>query len=458
MTSSHKRSVRWFLGAVVGVVALLGTTLPAAAADQVWTVVPTPGLGPNTRVESVDCVGADWCVAVGASGWGATLRSLKATSAGASWSVVTDPDPLVVSQLFGVSCVSTTSCFAVGFDSATLGTGSNRIEEWDGTSWIVVPSPQIDLGHTPALGEGQELIAVSCVSASWCAAVGEYGNFLGGSAAVSFTFLVWDGSTWEISAEPLVAGTVERPTGISCTSATSCVAVGRGQTGPRGTGLLWRWDGSSWTRDTMPDVGLPDSMLRGVSCLAPTWCSAVGIRYDGTVPGRTLNVVWDGTAWTVVPTPNLDDQYNYLKGISCATTTSCTAVGDHFGRIFDDGSSGAENLIMFWDGVAWSVVPNPPTVGPTAGAQSAAVCDGGACPSAVPGNSDRSWFAGVTEEKVPDSARISAGAWANRLYGVSCFSASACRATGTAEDGPIPQGFVLAWDGAFAGPVPRFTG
>jgi len=453
----NRRILRWCITAAMGAVAIVGATVPAGAADQVWTVVPTPGLGPGTRVESVDCVGAAWCVAVGTSGQGSGLRSLIAMGDGATWSVVSSTDPLVISALGGVSCASPASCFAVGFDSLTFGTGANRIERWDGTAWTVVPSPQVDLGPTPGFGEGQALKAVSCVGPSWCAAVGEHGSYLGNT--MSFSFLVWDGTTWTITAEPLVAGSKERPSGISCISATSCVAVGRRETGSRSSGVLWRWDGSTWTRDAMPDVGLPDSTLQGVSCVVATWCSAVGIRYDGPVPGRTLNVVWDGTAWSVVPTPNLDDQYNYLKGISCATTTSCTAVGDHFGRIGADGSNGFENLIMFWDGVEWSVVPNPPTVGPTADVQRVSACAGGACPSDRPEDADaRSWFAGATDKDGPDPIRVSAGAWANRLYGVSCFSTSACRATGTAEDGTTPQGFVLAWDGAVASPVPRFTG
>ncbi|MFO1537332.1 MAG: hypothetical protein ACKOVH_05835 [Actinomycetota bacterium] len=457
MTVSNERIVRWLTVAVLGGVALLGAMLPAAAADQVWTVVPTPGLGPNTRIESVACVGGSWCVSVGSSEpAGAGVRSLIAMGDGATWSVSTDDDPSVPNLLNGVSCASRTSCFAVGNDlqPPVPWTSTNRIQRWDGASWSVVPSPQI--AFTPEGIAGQALQAISCSSASWCAAVGYYGSY---PIAISPSFLVWDGTTWAITADPLVVGSTERPYGISCTSATFCVAVGYGQTGGRTTGLLWRWDGSTWTRDAMPDVGLPDSYLRSVSCLAPTWCSAVGIRADGSVPGRTLNVVWDGTAWSVVPTPNLDDQYNYLKGISCATTTSCTAVGDHFGRIGGDGSFGYENLIMFWDGAEWSVVPNPPTVGPTAGPERASLCAGATCPSDTPRNfAERSWFGGVTGAKDPDPVRASAGVWANRLYGVSCFSTSACRATGTAEDGSTPQGFVLAWDGAFADPVPRFTG
>ena len=321
MRTRSRRLVSPVIAVVLAATAIVVATLPANAANQVWTVASTPGLSTNSRVESVECVGSGWCVAVGSQRPGSASQSLIAMGDGASWSVVPSPDTHPWSYLYGVSCVSIRFCVAVGLGLTSPGEGAeNTIAQWNGVAWTNVPSPQVDLGHPQVFGEGQNLKAVSCVSESWCAAVGEFGNYF--SNAFAFSFSLWDGTSWSITAAPLVVGTKDRPTDISCTSPSACVAVGTSQTGQRSTGVLWRWDGSTWTRDTMPATGLPDSHLYGVSCLTSTWCSAVGIRADGAVPGRTLAVVWDGTVWSFVPTPNLDDQYNYLKGISCANTST----------------------------------------------------------------------------------------------------------------------------------------
>ena len=68
-----------------------------------------------------------------------------------------------------VSCVTSTLCWAVGEYQSGTGTDQTLVEEWDGTSWALVASP--NTGPTDA----NLLISVACASSIECWAVGEEG-------------------------------------------------------------------------------------------------------------------------------------------------------------------------------------------------------------------------------------------------------------------------------------------
>jgi hypothetical protein len=64
-----------------------------------------------------------------------------------------------------VSCVSASFCMAAGDSStSTYPNDQVSIEEWSGSSWSAVSSPDV--------GEGDLLNGLSCVSACFCMAVG----------------------------------------------------------------------------------------------------------------------------------------------------------------------------------------------------------------------------------------------------------------------------------------------
>src|SRR3954454_3739898 len=70
--------------------------------------------------------------------------------------------------------------------------------------------------------------------------------------------------------------------------------------------------------------------LRGVSCASDSSCIAVGRRFSPTGLGR-IGVVesWDGTRWSfeLVPKPS----GAVLNGVSCPSRTRCVAVGMDLG-------------------------------------------------------------------------------------------------------------------------------
>jgi len=84
---------------------------------------------------------------------------------GARWSVVTTPSPNAQAELFSVSCPTAGNCYAVG-NSSTPTTTKTLVEHWDGTRWSIVTSPN------PTGAAAASLNEVSCSTTSSCVAVG----------------------------------------------------------------------------------------------------------------------------------------------------------------------------------------------------------------------------------------------------------------------------------------------
>jgi hypothetical protein len=80
---------------------------------------------------------------------------------------VPNPNPSNLNQLNAVSCVGPSFCLAMG-DSSNFVTGDAQIADlWNGATW----SPVTDLAD-PAGATDVFVGGVSCLSPSWCVAVG----------------------------------------------------------------------------------------------------------------------------------------------------------------------------------------------------------------------------------------------------------------------------------------------
>ena len=206
----------------------------------------------------------------------------------------------------GVSCTSATDCMAVGW-SAAGGRPAPLAKRWDGTTWTAQSIP-LPSGAMQAWLEG-----VSCTSATDCVAVGSYED--GSNPDVHGGLIEhWDGATWtrQTFIDPSTDG-VTALHGVSCSSASACTAVGTFYAGGRRFTLVERWDGSAWRQQLTTDTPvLGDNRFLGVSCPSSSTCTAVG-----TVVER-----WNGTTWNVQQTPSTE-----LAGVSCASTSICTALG-----------------------------------------------------------------------------------------------------------------------------------
>lgn len=341
-------------------VAALGATSVlapgSAAASPTWSLDTSPNGGTQQNLlPAVSCLSPTACVAVGYFEDNNLVRQTLVESwNGTSWSIVSSPDQGTGnSELTGVSCVSPTWCQAVGDYDAGGGTTKNLVERWDGTHWSIVPSPD-EGAASNSLGQ------IDCLSTAWCIAVG---SFAGTGGVVQNLVESWDGTTWSIVASP-DEGTHDNFLGnVSCTATTSCMAAGYDDNGSGVTQTLAAsWDGSTWTIVPTPDVGTSSNVLTGVWCTSVTACIAVGdeVPTSPVVPGgiHAHNLVesWNGTAWSVVAAPEEGTESNNLSTVSCSSATSCVAVGSEY---TGHAPSVSKTLIESWNGSVWAVVPSP---------------------------------------------------------------------------------------------------
>jgi len=180
----------------------------------------------------------------------------------------------------------------------------------------------------PAAATSMSLFAVSCGSSRSCTAVGSY-------AAKSGTLSLseaWDGTRWAVQSTPNPAGSQASVlSGVSCPTAGACTAVGsyfQKNAGP--LTLAEAWNGTTWSIQATPN---PDATgrngLASVSCTSAKACTAVGSDAASDFsPSAAFAETWNGTAWSIRPTPAPSGTPGTgLSGISCATASSCTAVG-----------------------------------------------------------------------------------------------------------------------------------
>ncbi len=292
----------------------------------------------------VSCAEAS-CTAVGtavgnttlAEGWGGTKWTIEPTPA---------PGDATWSTLASVSCTAATACLAVGSYYGSSGE-LPLAELWNGSSWTIRPPP------TPSEGSNDVLSYVQCATAKACMAVGSYY-----SAATSQTVPLaelWDGSAWTIESAPLPSGADNGAlTGVSCPEKAACTAVGAYSTPSTGqTPLAESWDGSTWSiHPAASPTGSTGSALNAVWCESAKSCSAVGSSASSSGGSLTLAESWDGTSWTIEPTPNPNaSSYNGFTNLSCAPEGKpCTAVG----------FSGNTTLTESWDGMTWGELPITP--------------------------------------------------------------------------------------------------
>jgi hypothetical protein len=121
--------------------------------------------------------------------------------------------------------------------------------------------------------------------------------------------------------------------------------------------LIHHFDGSLWS--IVPSPNRPNdviSQLHSVSAASANDVWAVGSSQDGSVPSRTLIEHWNGTHWSIVPSPNPDTQLNELRGVVALSANDAWAVGYRGGT---HNETPLETLILHWDGTSWSQKPSP---------------------------------------------------------------------------------------------------
>jgi hypothetical protein len=111
---------------------------------------------------------------------------------------------------------------------------------------------------------------------------------------------------------------------VAAFAVTTLVTAGVTPAAAASTGPPWAITPSANTAPTQ------DNYLSGVSCASVSACVAAGDATNGT-NAQTLVETWNGTSWTITPSPNTstaDD--NDLNGVSCTSPLACVAVGSDY--------------------------------------------------------------------------------------------------------------------------------
>jgi hypothetical protein len=376
------------------------------------------------------------------------------TTAPAQWTADTPPQPANSGNGYrfdGISCTQANHCVAVGWNwNLEVHTKATLVELWNGKSWSVLPTP-----NPPGLSEGWAhewyavFLGVSCASASDCIAVGRYRSSPEEVAKPLAEH--WDGSTWSIVPAAAPSGaTASGFEGVSCTAPIACTAAGWSENGSGAVQVLAeRWDGSKWSIQSTPNPSeSTNSRLAGVSCSSATACTAVGWSGGFIQTRKPFAEHWDGSKWSIQSTPTPSEAG--LEGVSCTSPSECTAVG-----IVRKGSTFV-TLAERWDGTQWTTQSTPTPLG-EGNLSSVACTSSNACTAAGSyynsSESDHGWRPLIERwngtgwsvlEIVTPSAP--AGSWhENGLSSISC--ANACNAAGHGIGGPTGS---LAPEAAFA--------
>ena len=250
-------------------------------AGGAWSAVTAPlpanaTPNPDVTLGGMSCPSTTQCTAVGQYGdtagdqFGLILRLSHGT-----WTPAAAPVPAgsaAVGSLDAVSCPSTARCFAGGSQQAE-GTSAQEpvLLTWSKHTWRVV---HIALPANAAADPLATIAAVSCATAKRCIAAGFYVDSAGNEQGV---LLSWSGSKWTSQEAPLPADAATQPevelNAASCPTGSSCIVGGTYATASNSAvGLILSLMGSTWTATAAPASAFH---LHGLSCLTATSCVAL---------------------------------------------------------------------------------------------------------------------------------------------------------------------------------------
>jgi hypothetical protein len=233
----------------------------------------------------------------------------------------------------GVSCSEPEDCVRVG---RTASETSVLIERWNGTDWFpeIVPNPNY-LKSPPYNLSELSLDAVSCWSSSGCVAVGKY--HIEGMGDIPLIER-WNGSAWSVqNFFPTGYGTEQfwQLHDISCVSASFCMATGSSELPVYGISEPWSLAilSSSTTGPATFFKHTFEAEVKGVSCLSSTSCTAVG-KYQNPSTSEIEPTAehWNGTAWSsltpVTPSGFSSSTFTDVACVGPSNEEECHAVGN----------------------------------------------------------------------------------------------------------------------------------
>jgi hypothetical protein len=124
--------------------------------------------------------------------------------------------------------------------------------------------------------------------------------------------------------------------------------------------LTQHWDGSAWTVVPSPSNTAVNSVLDGVTVAGSNEAWAVGTVGCPADQSRTLTEHWNGSAWSIVSSPNggvTGNHFSTLQAVTAISPSDVWAVGSQAG--IRNRVPATVPLIEHWNGTRWSISPVP---------------------------------------------------------------------------------------------------
>jgi len=312
-----------------------------------WRVLRTAPLpaGVFGGLGDVSCPAVTRCLAVGSVSSGRAQTGIAEAWSGAGWRLLRlrYPPGTAASYLTGVSCLRRT-CLLVGAYQRRLPGQPLPLAMQLRGGRVRLLRPAVPAGRTHARLDG-----ISCAAASACMAVGAYVYPFGHNAPPGLAFAeAWDGISWRLIDVPTPDRAPDSELGrVSCPAATRCLATGSFDflTAVSARPLTEAWQAGRWRAVAITGQRLKGLFPSGVSCWSASRCVAVGGTLGRTErPGAEL---WNGRTLRALPVPR--PARGNLNGISCPAPSRCVAVG-----VARRGT-----LAELWNGKTWQVLPAP---------------------------------------------------------------------------------------------------
>jgi hypothetical protein len=340
---------------IIGFSASSGKSLAASSASVAWAPPDEPCLdgwsrvnspnpnppNPPTTLHAVAVVSATDVWAVGNTGsWSGLSPTLIEHWDGSSWTIV--PSPNVGddrNELYDIKALSANDIWAVGWAFSLGPQPPPFVIHWNGSHWSV--------SSTPGSGVNYGLNAIDALTPNDVWAVGEY------QGGHTFT-LHWNGTQWSLVPSPNYGSGDNTLDGVSAISSQDVWAVGTYAYDGHSAIMFEHWDGHHWSVIPGPSPGA-DSKLRKIEAVASNNIWAVG--QSNNVPGlayATLTEHWNGSQWSIVPSPNASGYQNDLDDLTVLSSNDIWAVGSSR----DDGGSDM-SIAEHWNGSEWSIAGRP---------------------------------------------------------------------------------------------------
>ena len=309
------------------------SVVAATTADPVWSA-PVTAVPDRGQPSDVSCPTTTWCMAVDLSGQALTFN-------GRAWSTPRKVFPKAPGQpQAAVSCPTTSFCLAV----SAYGYGVYRSGTWTVVRSALAPFRTVGCysatrcalvmgdswsAHRMAYWNGSTLTtsvnmpwavrvdSVACPSATTCHAIGVDPN--GAAIALRSSGVSWIASFLRSDYRHSIFD-------LSCTSASFCLATSSSSHGWRWNGTAWRDAGATWS-----GIGLSPESL---SCSSSSSCHAVGSERVGR---------WNGSSWSI---HELYPIVGATYAVDCPSSSTCVII-DYRGRFWRGGGSTWTRAVSF---------------------------------------------------------------------------------------------------------------